>query len=159
MTPDDDTKPAPVLLKLSEVHRQTGVDVDTLKMLIQDKLLIRGVERNRTGHVYVRADSLPTHQDIVTLLRKQLERELRTAQNHMRRVEREMEAVRNDLELAVAEPEAPLGHDLMTFRTHSNDPRDSSLASALSGLQLASWAVQQYQGALKRADRLQLHID
>lgn len=138
-----------MLLKLSEVHRQTGVDVDTLKMLIEDKLLVRGVQRARNGHVYVRADCLPTHQTLLALLREQLVRELRTAQKHMLRVEQEMEAVRNDLDLAVEDPEAPLGHDLLTLRTHSNDPRNSSLASALSALEFSSWAIQRYQQAVK----------
>jgi hypothetical protein len=153
--PSEDIEQAgPVLLKLSEAHRHTGVDVDTLRMLIQDKLLVHGVQRARNGHVYLRADTLPTHQTLVQLLREQLERELRTAQKHMRRVEQEMEAVRNDLDLAVEDPEAPLGHDLLSLRTHSNDPRDSSLASALSGLQFATWAVQRYQEALQRAGEL-----
>jgi hypothetical protein len=148
-------EPTPVLLKLSEVHRQTGVDVDTLKMLIGDGLLVQGVERGRNGSVRMRADYLPTYQALLHLLREQLMHRLRTAQAHMRRVEREMEAVRNDLELAVADPAAPLGHDLLTLRTHSNDPRDTSLASALSGLQFATWAVQRYQEAVKRTEDLQ----
>lgn len=146
-----DSEPAPVLLKLSEVHRQTGVDVDTLKMLIEDGLLVRGVERARNGHVYMRADCLPAHQDLLALLREQLGRELRSAQKHMQRVEQEMEAVRNDLELAVDDPEAPLGHDLLTLRVHSRDPRDSSLSSAMAGLELAAWAVRRYQTAVKQA--------
>jgi hypothetical protein len=70
---------APVLLKLSEVRRQTGVDVDTLKMLIEDNLLVRGVERSANGHVYMRANCLPTHQALLALLREQLKRELRAA--------------------------------------------------------------------------------
>lgn len=144
---DDD---APVLLKLSEVHRQTGVDVDTLKMLIEDKLLVRGVECARNGHVYMRADCLPCHPDLLALLREQLDRELRSAQKHMRRVEQELEAVRNDLDLAMEDPEAPLGHDLLTLRSHSRDPRDSSLSSALSGLEFATLAVRRYQTAVKQ---------
>jgi hypothetical protein len=145
---------APVLLKLSEVHRQTGVDVDALKMLIEDKLLVRGVERGRAGHVYLRADCLPTYHSLLGLLRKQLLHELRTAQKHMRRVEQEVEAVRNDLDLAVEDPDAPLGHDLLTLRTRSHDPRDSSLASALSGLEFSAWAVRRYQDAVQRTDGL-----
>lgn len=144
----------PVLLKLSDVHRQTGVDVDTLKMLIEDNLLVHGVERGRGGHVYVRADSLPTYDALLTLLREQLVRELRSAQRHMRRVELEMEAVRNDLELALEDPEALLGHDLLTVRVHTHSPRDSSLSSALSGLEFAAWGVRRYQEAVKRATAL-----
>ncbi len=149
-SPAGTTGANPVLLKLSEVHRQTGVDVDTLKMLIEDQLLVRGVERARNGHVYVRADCLPTHQDVLALLREQLGHELLAAQKHMRRVERELEAVSNDLDLAVEDPEAPLGHDLLTLRSHSRDRRDSSLSSALSGLEFATFAVQRYQAAVKQ---------
>jgi hypothetical protein len=65
----------------------------------------------------------------------------------MERVEQEVEAVRNDLDLAVGDPEASLGHDLLTLRVHPRDSRDSSLSSALAGLE---FAVQRYQTAVKQ---------
>lgn len=67
----------------------------------------------------------------------------------MGRVEVEVEAVRNDVDLAVQDPMAPLGHDLLTLRSYSHDPTASSLTSALSRLELTTGEVRLYQAALR----------
>lgn len=145
---------APRLLKLSEVRRDTGIAVDSLRLLIQDQVLVRGVERTRNGHVYMRVDQVPSYSQLVAMLERQLRSHLERAREHMRRVEIEMEAVRNDLELALEDPKAPLGHDLMSFRAHSSDPRSSTLASAMSKLQEATWDIRRYRDALTAAEKV-----
>lgn len=151
--PPEPTAP-PVLLKLSEVRRATGIAVESLRLLIEDQVLVRGVERARNGHVYLVEHQVPTYEQLVALLDQQLRRHLKRASEHMRRVEIEMEAVRNDLELAAEDPAAPLGHDLTTFRAYSSDPRSSTLASAMSQLQEATWNIRRYQEAVAAANRV-----
>lgn len=159
MSVDDSNEAAlgdtePRLLKLSEVRRDTGVAVESLRLLIEDQVLVRGVERARNGHVYMRADQVPSYGQLVAMLERQLRSHLERARDHMRRVEVEMEAVRNDIELALEDPRAPLGHDLMSFRVHSSDPRSSTLASAMSQLQEATWDVRRYRDAIAAADKV-----
>lgn len=139
---------------MSEVRRETGIAVDSLRLLIEDQVLVRGVERARNGHVYVRADQVPSHGELVAMLDQQLRRHLERASEHMRRVEVEIEAVRNDLEIALDDPTAPLGHDLTTFRAYATDPRSSTLVSALSRLQEATWDIRRYQDALSESGKV-----
>lgn len=138
---------APELLKLSEVRARNGVPVDTLKMLISDRLM-PGVERGRSGHVTIRADMVPTYGDVVELVEQQLRRQLEAAAQQVDRVDKEVEAVRNDIALALEDLGADLGHDLMTLKTYSNSPQ-TSLASALGRLEERSWGIRQYHRALR----------
>lgn len=138
----------PELLNLSQVRQLNGVSVETLRLLISDRLL-PGVVREARGHVRLRADQVPTFADVVELLTHQLLGRLRKAQAQMRRVHVEMEAVDNDIEMAIENPLEDLGHDLTTLRTSTHDPRASSLASALLRLEMLSWEVRRYQDALR----------
>lgn len=144
----------PRLLKLSEVRRDTGIAVESLRLLIEDRVLVRGVERARNGHVYLRSDQVPSYVQLVAMLERQLKNHLERARENMRRVEVEMEAVRNDIEFALEDPRAPLGHDLLSFRVYTSDARSSMLASAMSQLQEATWDVRRYRDAIAAAEKV-----
>lgn len=137
----------PELMKMSEVRKVTGVDVETLRMLVSDGLL-PGVVRGRAGHVYLRADSIPTYQHVLGLVRSQRGRHLEAARRDMLRVQVEMEAVSNDITMALEEPRAPLGHDLSSLNVRSYREDGSTLASALARLERTSWEIRAYHGAL-----------
>lgn len=143
------------LLKLSEVRKITGVDVDVLRLLIDDGEL-DGVVRGRAGHAYVAADRLPTWHQVVELVHRQRRHHLDKAAVHMRRVEIEVEAVKNDLELAIDEPAAELGHDLLTFRSYSRTD-ETTLASALRALEDCVWRVKRYDEAARSLRALGQH--
>ena len=139
----------PDLLKLSEVRKMCGIDVETLRILIQDGLLPH--VRQANGHVYMRPSEVPTNTEVVELLERRLVELLRHAQAQLGRVEVEVEAVRNDLELALEDPRAELGHDLLTLRSYSSDPHASSLTSALARLSADSMELRLYHRSLKDA--------
>ena len=136
-------------LKLSEVSKLCGVEVDTLRVLIRDDQL-RGVTRASNGHVYLRPDTVPNYQELVTLLEAQLAHHLRRAQAAHRRVAAEVEAVGNDIELALENPYDQLGDDLTTFRHYSNEHNQTTLVSALGRLETALLDVRIYSDALRR---------
>lgn len=138
-------------LKLPEVRKLCGIDVETLRMLILDGLLPH--VRAGNGHVYMRPAEVPTYAEVVELLEARVGELLKDALAQLGRVEVEVEAVRNDLELAVEDPRAELGHDLVTLRTRSADPHASSLTSALSRLESGSWDLRSYHRALRDALR------
>lgn len=148
-----DNVTGPELLNLSEVTRRNGVSVDTLRLLVENRLL-PGVERGPRGHVKVRADQVPTYANVVGLLTRQLEGWLLKAQAQMRRVYVEMEAVNNDLQLALEDPLADLGHDLSSLRVISRDPHASTLTSALTRLEMITWDIRRYQDALRDLTRV-----
>jgi DNA-binding transcriptional MerR regulator len=139
----------PDALKLSEVRKACGIDVETLRMLVQDGLLPH--VRAGNGHVYIRSSQVPSYGDVVELVERRLGELLAHAREQLRRVEVEMEAVRNDLDLAIEDPRAELGHDLLTLRAYSSDPHASSLTSALAHLGTDSMNVRFYHHALRQA--------
>ena len=155
--PDRD-EDVPELLRLSEVKNRCGVPVDTLRRLIEDDAL-PGAERANNGHVYLRAAAVPSHGTCVRLVEDRLRAALNDAMVQMRLIEVELEAVRNDLELAIENPRAPLGHDLLTLKTRSlhQDPRASRLAQAMSELETSSWTVRAWHQDLDTA--LQIRAD
>lgn len=149
MTQED----APATLKLSEVARRCGVDADTLRRLIEDGQL-PGVVRGTAGHVYLREDYVPEWADLVEVLERQLGEHLRRAQAAFTRVRAELEAVGNDLQMAVEDPTLPLGDDLTAFRAYSNRSDRTTLLSAMQRLEETVWVVRTYNEALRRARRV-----
>ena len=93
----------PQHIKLSEVAHTTGIPADTLKLMVADDLLT-GAVRGRGGHIYFRQGQTPTWSDCIELLREQRDRHLRRAASALRRLETELEAVRNDINEAREHP-------------------------------------------------------
>lgn len=147
---NDDEVPT---LKLSEVSRRSGIDVDTLRRLIEDGQL-PGVVRGSGGHVYVREDYVPEWADLVEVLERQLAEHLRRAQAAFARVRTELEAVGNDLQMAAEDPSLPLGDDLTAFRAYSHQSERTTLLSAMQRLEETVWRVRTYNEALRRARRV-----
>ena len=137
-------------LKLSEVSKLCGIDVETLRTLILDEKL-QGVVRSTNGAVYLRPDSVPTYQDLMVILEEQFAHHLRRAQAAHRRVVTEVEAVGNDIELAIENPYDQLGDDLVTFRHYSTGRDQTTLMNALTRLEQAVWDVRTYSDALRKA--------
>ncbi len=140
-------------LKLSEASRRCGVSVHVLRLLAQDRKL-PGAVRAATGHVYLREDAVPRWADLVRLIEGELVAHLKTARRASQRVESEIEAVRNDIELAIQDPYADLGDDLVSFRSYSHRHDRTSLTSALSRLEAATMAVRTYHDALSDTSRV-----
>lgn len=138
-----------VTLKLSEASRRCGIDTSTLVMLIEDDVL-GGAVRSSRGHTYLREGAVPTYQEAVSLLETGLRQHLTHAQRLMARIQVEMEAVSNDVAAALDNLSAPLGMDLAAFDASSTDER-APLAVAMSRLQSVSWAIAQYNQALRGA--------
>lgn len=139
-------------LKLAEVSKRCGVDVDTLKLLIDDKQL-PGVVRGPAGHAYLREEYVPEWSDLVEVLERQLAMHLGRARVAFERVRAELEAVGNDLQMAVENPGLELGTDLTAFRAFSNRPERTTLLTAMVRLEEEVWRVRTYNDALREATR------
>lgn len=113
-------------VKLSEVAHTAGIPTDILKMMVADDLLA-GAVRGRGGHIYFRDGEIPTWSDCIELLREQRDRHLRRAAAALRRLETELEAVRNDINEAREHPRDTLGIDMMSFGHWPHDRIQSSL--------------------------------
>ena len=146
---DDDVP----MLKLSDVSKRCGVDVDALRQLIEDGELA-GVVRGPNGHPRMREDSVPEWADVVSILERQTRQHLRRAQLAFARVKTELEAVGNDLEMAIEDPYLDLGDDLTAFRAYSTRPDRTTLLSAMERLEVAVFRVRTYSDALRRARRV-----
>lgn len=146
MTTDGDV----ATLKLSEVSHRSGIDVATLRQLIDDNLL-PGVVRGSSGHVYVREDYVPNWADLIEVIERQLQVHLRRAQSAFDRVRTELEAVSNDLQMAAENPHLELGDDLTAFQAYSNRADRTTLLSAMKRLEENVWRVRTYNDALRRA--------
>lgn len=116
----------PQLAKLSEAAELCGIPTDVLKMLAADGLLTQ-VVRGKAGHVYFPRDTIPTWTECVNLLKEQRDRHLRRAASALRRLETELEAVRNDITEAREYPQQTLGIDMMSFGHWPYDRMGSSL--------------------------------
>lgn len=116
----------PQHIKLSEVAHTTGIPADTLKIMVADDLLA-GAVRGRGGHIYFRQGETPTWSDCIELLREQRDRHLRRAASALRRLETELEAVRNDINEAREHPRDALGIDMMSFGHWPHDRIQSTL--------------------------------
>jgi hypothetical protein len=135
-------------LKLGDVAKLCGVNAGVLRRLIDDGALAGSV-RSTTGHVYLREDCVPTWHQVVEMLEAQFAVHVHKAQAAHARVQVEIEAVRNDLELALEAPYEVLGDDLTSFHSFPHDPRQSSLSSALFRMEVEVFAVAAYSQALR----------
>lgn len=147
---DDQDTHAPHL-KLSETSRLCGIPVSALRLLIDDNQL-PGVERSSRGHTYFRPDAVPTWHAVIGLLEEALRRHLRAAENALSRVEREVEAARNDITMALEDPHLPLGDDLTALNLGRSER--SPLSAALSRLEMAAWRARRYHEELTEARRV-----
>lgn len=127
------------LAKLSEAAEVCGIPTDVLKMMAADGLLPQ-VVRGKAGHVYFPRSAIPTWTECVDLLREQRDRHLRRAASALRRLETELEAVRNDITEAREYPQQTLGIDLMSF---GHWPYDR-MASSLRGQPLITGVLEQF---------------
>ena len=59
--------------------------------------LLPQVVRGKAGHVYFPRNDVPTWSECVSLLKEQRDRHLRRAASALRRLDTELEAVRNDI--------------------------------------------------------------
>ncbi|UCA22988.1 MULTISPECIES: hypothetical protein [Mycobacterium] len=127
------------LAKVSEASELCGMPIDVLKMMAADGLLPQ-VVRGKAGHVYFPRSAIPTWTECVKLLREQRDRHLRRAASALRRLENELEAVRNDITEAREYPQQTLGIDLMSF---GHWPYDR-MASTLRGQPLITGVLEQF---------------
>jgi len=127
------------LVKLSEVAQQSGIPTDVLKLMVADDLFAQAV-RGRAGHVYFPQHAIPTWADCIDLLREQRDRHLRRAAAALRRMETELEAVRNDINEAREHPRDTLGIDMMSFGHWPHD----RVASSIRGQPLITSVLEQF---------------
>lgn len=133
-------------LKLSEVSKRCGVPVDVLRKLAGDRAL-HGVVRTSNGHITMREDSVPSWQQVVDLLEGQLRQRLDTAARAAKRLEVELEAIKNDIAMAIEDPRGPLGDDLATFFPRTQATTGFDLA--LNRLQDSALSIFIYHRALR----------
>ncbi len=129
----------PSLVKLSEVAQLCGIPADVLKLMAADDLFPQAV-RGRAGHVYFPEQEVPTWAACVNLLREQRDRHLRRAAAALRRMETELEAVRNDINEAREHPRDTLGIDMMSFGHWPHD----RVASSIRGQPLITSVLEQF---------------
>ena len=129
------------LAKLSEAAGLCGIPSEILKMMAADGLFPQ-VVRGRAGHVYFPRDAVPSWNECIELLKEQRDRHLRRAASALRRLETELEAVRNDITEAREYPQQTLGIDLMSF---GHWPYDR-MASSLRGQPLITGVLEQFTG-------------
>ncbi|MEW5811515.1 MAG: DNA-binding protein [Actinomycetota bacterium] len=127
------------LAKLSEAAHQCGIPSDVLKMMVTDGLLPHTV-RGKAGHVYFPRDGIPSWTECVELLKSQRDLHLRRAASALRRLDTELEAVRNDIAEAREYPHQVLGIDLMSFGHWPHD----RMASSLRGQPLITAVLEQF---------------
>lgn len=127
------------LVKLSEVAQSCGIPTDVLKLMASDNLFPQAV-RGRAGHIYFPRRDVPSWSECVELLREQRDRHLRRAAAALRRMETELEAVRNDISEAREHPRDALGIDMMSFGHWPHD----RVASSLRGQPLITSVLEQF---------------
>lgn len=144
------TMTEPRLVKLSEVAHTTGIPTDILKLMATDNLL-PGITRGRAGHTYLHENQTPTWNDCIELLREQRDRHLRRAASALRRLETELEAVRNDINEAREHSRDALGIDMMSFGHWPHD----RIQSSLRGQPLVTAVLEQF--AIERMSIIRYH--
>lgn len=141
------------LLKLSEVSERSGISADLLKHLVSDDLLPQA-ERGRNGHIYFPDDAVPTWAQCVALIEKQRDHHLRRSLRLIERLERELEAVRNDINEAREFPRQSLGVDLLALGDWRHSHRlegETTTAAILHQFVFERLAIEKYDQALREA--------
>lgn len=143
----------PRLLKPSEASQRCGLSPTLLKQLAADGVLPQA-RRGPGGHVYIPEESVPTWAQCVALIEEQRDLHLRRALKLIERLERELEAVRNDIAEAREHPHQPLGVDLLAFgdwhQTHTLGG-ETTTAAILQQFVLERAGVESYDRALREA--------
>ena len=140
------------LAKASEASEFCGMPIDVLKMMAADGLLPQ-VVRGKAGHVYFPRSAIPTWSECVDLLKEQRDRHLRRAASALRRLETELEAVRNDITEAREYPQQTLGnrpHELwsLALRPHGVDTaRPTLITGVLEQFTTERMAITRYHDA------------
>lgn len=129
----------PDLAKVSEVAELCGIPSDILKLMAADDLFPQ-VVRGRGGHVYFPRSEIPSWNECITLLEEQRDRHLRRAASALRRLETELEAVRNDITEAREQPRQALGIDMMSFGHWPHD----RITSAMRGQPIITAVLEQF---------------
>ncbi|TWH44424.1 hypothetical protein [Rhodococcus rhodochrous] len=98
-----------------------------------ERKVVDGVARTKNGHAYLHRDHVPSWSQgesfVVGMYRRQLDRVAKV----MKHLEAEVEAVRFDLDEALADPDGPLGDELIAAGGYGRDNR-KTLAGVLSTL-------------------------
>ncbi|TDK94630.1 DNA-binding protein [Mycobacterium paragordonae] len=140
------------IVKLSDAAQSCGIPADILKLMASDGLLPQ-VVRGRAGHIYFPEGGVPTWAECVRVLEEQRDRHLRNMNSALRRLETELEAVRNDISEAREYPRQALGIDMMSFGHWTHDRIASTLVgrpvvtSILEKFTIERMALQKYHDA------------
>lgn len=147
-----DPKNNPEYLTLSQAGKECGVSVRVLQELIAERRIVDGVERTKNGHAYLHRDHVPSWTQVESILVGMYRQQLARVDGAMKNLETEVEAVRFDLNEALADPEAPLGDDLITAGEYSRH-HPKTLAGALDKLNsevIALTALKNYLVEVRR---------
>ena len=142
----------PALLKLSEASALCGIPTQILKLMASDNLF-PDIERGRAGHFYFPETALPTWSECIAVLEEERDRHLRRATALLDRIDRELEAVRNDINEAREFPRQPLGVDLLSLGDWINDRHrgQTTVSTILNEFVMQRWRITQYDDALRDA--------
>ena len=113
--------------------------------------LLPGMTPRPGGHTYLREAQVPTWTECIDLLQEQRDRPLRRAAAALRRLETELEAVRNDINEAREHPRDALGIDMMSFGHWPHD----RVSSSLRGQPLVTAVLEQF--AIERMSIIRYH--
>lgn len=142
------------LLKLSEVSQLTSIPIEMIKMLADDGLL-DGAERTKSGHLYLRRDKVPTWTHCLGLIAHRRDRLLQRAAKLLDRLDRELEAVRNDIAEAREFTNQPLGVDLLSLggweRPLPLTDGQPTVAAILQQFAMTRWDITRWDNALRDA--------
>lgn len=146
---DDPVAEVPELVGLKDAAARCGVPTSVLKHLAEHQQF-RGATRGPRGHVMFHREQIPTWHQVVDLIEEALTDELRRAKHAPARVKREIEAVDNDIDMALENPRDRFGEDLdafSPFQLHAG----STLQAALQRLNSAKMSASLHQRALTDA--------
>jgi hypothetical protein len=123
-----------------------------LKLMAGDELFPQ-VERGRAGHFYFPETAVPTWAECLAVLEEERDRQLRRASVLLDRVERELEAVRIDINEAREFPRQPLGIDLLSVGDWVSDRvrGQTTVSTILGEFVIQRWRITQYDEALRDA--------
>lgn len=131
---ETDPKNNPEYLTLSQASKECGVNVPALQELVRARKIVSGIARTKNGHVYLHRDHVPSWSQVEEILIEMHRQRLEQIDSIVTRLEKEVEAVRMDLNEAFDDPDAALGDDLLAAGAGGrNAPR--TLSSAVDDLQ------------------------
>ena len=130
---DIDPRDTREYLTVSRAGKECGVSVRVLQELIAERKVVDGVARTKNGHAYLHRDYVPSWSQVESFLVGMYRRQLDRVEKAMKHLEAEVEAVRFDLNEALADPDGPLGDELIAAGEYGRDNR-KTLAGAVSTL-------------------------